>query len=395
MNEQMLIELWNQPESERIEWKPSLSQTDSIYRAICAFANDYHNNKQSGVIFIGREDTGKCSNRVIGDKEILAFVGKMRESGSILPFPKISYEQLIIEDCPILALIVEPSHSTPVEYGREAYIRQGTGSRRAFASEITILTQKRSSRTFDGLAVNGAKYEDLDEFYLREQYIPAMVSREVLQENGRTLQDQLSALRVLTSQYHPTALGLLVSGKDTRRFLPGAYVQFLRVDGLEVGDPIIDSAEIFGRIRDVLQHSIDKLKTNIRISHKIDEMGIRIESPDYPFEALRELVVNAIAHRDYEMSNAPTRITWFDDRIEIHNPGGPFGYVTEQTFGQPHVTDYRNPELIVALKHLGFAERFGMGIARVKRLLKDNRNPEIEFEPRKHENYVLATVRKA
>jgi len=112
-------------------------------------------------------------------------------------------------------------------------------------------------------------------------------------------------------------------------------------------------------------------------------------------QSLRELLVNALVHRDYERSNAPTRITWFNDRIEIDNPGGPYGSVTDQNFGQPHVTDYRNPELAAALKYLGYVERFGSGIAKVRKQLQANGNPEVEFVPRMHENYVLATVRKA
>jgi len=118
-----------------------------------------------------------------------------------------------------------------------------------------------------------------------------------------------------------------------------------------------------------------------------------VDHSNYPFEAIRELIANAVVHRNYETTNAPIRVTWFDDRIEIQNPGGPYGNVTEQNFGQPHVTDYRNPELSAALKYLGYVERFGSGIAKVRRLLRDNGNPDVQFEPRKNENYVLATVR--
>jgi ATP-dependent DNA helicase RecG len=68
-------------------------------------------------------------------------------------------------------------------------------------------------------------------------------------------------------------------------------------------------------------------------------------------------------HRSYEATNAPVRVYWFDDRIEIHNPGGPFGSVTVENFGQPGITDYRNPNLAEALRALGYVQRFGAGIA--------------------------------
>ena len=67
-------------------------------------------------------------------------------------------------------------------------------------------------------------------------------------------------------------------------------------------------------------------------------------------------------HRTYESTNAPVRVSWFSDRIEILSPGGPFGAVTADTFGQHGITDYRNPNL--AMRTLGFVQRFGVGIPR-------------------------------
>ena len=393
MDDTKLLTLWHKPESELIEWKPSLSQTDSIYRTICALANDFAGYRQEGVIFIGRENDGNCSNTTINDQTMLDFVGQIRASGSILPLPEVSYQQVVLDGCSVLALVVRPSASTPVQYGNTVWVRLGPSSRKASPHEITVLTERRVNPTFDARATNGAKYDDLDKFYLQEEYIPSAVSHEVLQDNNRSLEQRLASLRILTPQFEPTNLGILVAGKDPLRYLPGAYVQFLRVDGTELTDPVKDSMEISGRISDVLRLTFDKLLANIETANEIDIQGRRIEHPSYPFVALRELVANAIVHRNYETSNAPTRLTWFNDRVEIYNPGGPFGLVTDQNFGEPHVTDYRNPELAAALKHLGYVERFGSGIARVKQLLKLNDNPDIEFEPRKSENYVLAIVR--
>ena len=71
-------------------------------------------------------------------------------------------------------------------------------------------------------------------------------------------------------------------------------------------------------------------------------------------------------HRIYESTNAPTRVYWYDDRIEIMNPGGPFGVVTKENFGQPGITDYRNPNLADAIKVMGFVQKFGLGIQLAK-----------------------------
>lgn len=84
-------------------------------------------------------------------------------------------------------------------------------------------------------------------------------------------------------------------------------------------------------------------------------------------------------HRSYENTHAPVRVYWFDDRIEIGNPGGPFGAVTQENFGSPGVTDYRNPNLAEAMKVMGFVQRFGVGIPIARAELKRIGSPAPEF----------------
>ena len=97
-------------------------------------------------------------------------------------------------------------------------------------------------------------------------------------------------------------------------------------------------------------------------------------------------------HRTYEGTNAPVRIYWFSDRIEIQNPGGPFGQVNRQNFGRSGVTDYRNPHLAEAMKNLGYVQRFGIGIQLARSELQKNGNPPLEFAV--EDTHLLATVRK-
>jgi ATP-dependent DNA helicase RecG len=104
------------------------------------------------------------------------------------------------------------------------------------------------------------------------------------------------------------------------------------------------------------------------------------------------LARNAILHRTYEGTNAPVRINWFSDRIEIHSPGGPFDQVTKENFGQPGVTDYRNPHLAEAMRVLGYVQRFGLGIQIARQMLADNGNPPPEFDV--EQNFILALVRR-
>ena len=111
----------------------------------------------------------------------------------------------------------------------------------------------------------------------------------------------------------------------------------------------------------------------------------------YPMPALQQLVRNAVLHRTYEATYAPVRVTWYDNRIEISNPGGPFGEVSNENFGQPGVTDYRNPNLAEALRAMGFVQRFGAGIPTARQALAANGNPPPEFDVQP--TYVGVSVR--
>ena len=96
-------------------------------------------------------------------------------------------------------------------------------------------------------------------------------------------------------------------------------------------------------------------------------------------------------HRTYEATHAPIRVSWFNDRIEVLSPGGAYGVVTAANFGQPGLTDYRNPNLAEAMKNLGYVQRFGVGIPTARRLLKTAGHPEPEFQI--NDINVLVTIR--
>jgi len=117
---------------------------------------------------------------------------------------------------------------------------------------------------------------------------------------------------------------------------------------------------------------------------------------DYPISALQQIIRNAVMHRTYDAANTPVRITWYSDRIEVLSPGGPYGSVTPETFGEPGFTDYRNPTLSESLKGYGFVERFGQGIEIVRQTLATNGNApaEFQFPPSSAPAWVHVVVRK-
>ena len=159
--------------------------------------------------------------------------------------------------------------------------------------------------------------------------------------------------------------------------MPGAYIQFRRVAGRDLTDDTIDQEEIGGTILDQVRRAEEILEINIRESLIIGGKRHDVR-PDYPIKAVQQVVRNAVLHRTYDASNAPVYITWYDDRLEIQSPGGPYGNVTAENFGTG-VTDYRNPTLANAMKDLGLVERFGIGIGLIRRLFKENGNPAPDF----------------
>ena len=164
-------------------------------------------------------------------------------------------------------------------------------------------------------------------------------------------------------------LGLLVIGRSPADWLPGAYTQFLRLAGNDLTAPITDEEVIDGTVADLIRRIDEKLEAHNLRGVRFADAAQEARSETYPMDALRQLVRNAFMHRSYEATNAPVRVYWFDDRIEMHNPGGPFGSVTPENFGQPGVVDYRNPDLAEALRALGYVQRFGAGIAIARKAL--------------------------
>ena len=385
----MLIDL----ESDLIERKASLSDPDRVRQAICAYANDLPDHRKPGVIFIGANDDGSCAGLTVTD-ELLLRLSHMRDDGKIQPIPSIAVGKNVINKCEMAVIVVKPSLAPPIRFNGVTWIR--VGPRRAIATpeEEKILSERRRSRDlpFDLQPVPSARAEELDLDLFEREYLKLAIAPQVLEQNTRSTKDKLKALRFLTPDEQPTVLGILVIGKEIQDYIPGAYVQFLRLEGMKLTDPIRDQKVIAGPLRQLLMRIDDVIEANNSIYTYVTSERVEIRRPEYPLVALQQLVRNAILHRTYEGTNSPVRIYWFSDRIEIHSPGGPFGQVTKENFGQPGVTDYRNPHLAEAMRVLGYVQRFGIGIEIARKLLEENGNPPPTFDVER--NFILVTVRK-
>jgi len=392
LSDSELAVLLGDVESDRVERKASLNNADRIREAICAFANDLPEHHKPGVVLVGAHDDGSCAHLPIADA-LLRTLADMRSDGNILPLPVMTVQKRTVGGCELAVVEVQPSLSPPVRYKGRIWVRVGPRRAIASAEEERRLTEKRRAADlpFDQRPVQGASLDDLDLESFRREYLPAAVAADVLAVNGRLLDHQFASLHFVSPDGTPNAAALLVFGKDPVSWVRGAYLQFARFDGGEITDPIRNQKEVTGPLSQMLRQLDEILEANISVAADVRSKVTEVRYPDYPLVALQQLVRNAVLHRTYETTNAPVRVYWFTDRIEIHSPGGLYGQVNRSNFGSPGVTDYRNPLLAEAMKVLGFVQRFGMGIPLARRELEKNENPPLILEPA--ESHVLVTVR--
>ncbi|MEK8049272.1 ATP-binding protein [Ideonella sp. DXS22W] len=401
LTDEELLTLLDNLESDCAERKQSWrgDAPEKGRQAVCAFANDLPNHQTPGVLFVGARDDGMPTGGEFAvTDELLMTLADIKTDGKTVPPPTLTVERRVLKGQPMAVVTTWPSDSPPVRYEGRIWIRIGPRRGLASAQDERILNEKRRhlDRSFDTRPLRGCTVDELNRGFFQQEFLPQAVAPDVLQANGRSYEEQLASLGMIASvdDPTPTVLGMLTLGKSPRSWLPGAYVQFLRVQGTEWGDPVLDAAELDGTLDMVLRRLDDKLKAHLATAVDFTS-GTVVErrASAYPFSALQQVVRNAVMHRTYEGTNAPVRVYWFDDRIEVHSPGGPYGAVTKQNFGRPGASDYRNPALAAVLRDLGFVQRFGFGIAEAKRAMQANGNPPPEFQV--EDQFVLVTLRKA
>ncbi len=370
----------NTMESDSIERTISCRE-EKLGPAVCAFSNDYPNHKTTGYILIGVNDNGSIAGMKFTDED-LQKIGGIKTNGNVLPQPSLIIHPIyIFPDGQIIVVEVKPSIYPPVRYDGRCWIRVGPRKSRATLEEEKILIERRATyaKTYDLIPAIGSSISDLSVESFRSSYLPAAIDKETLNENGRDVEEQLASLRFYDIKENcPTNAGIILFGINPKFYIPGDYVQYVKFNGRDMTDPVEFEKEFSGALVTELKSLDDFIKNNI-----VKERTVRKDSfqeeiiKNYPFWALRELMMNAIMHRSYE-SNAPVYIYEFIDRIEIINPGGLFGDVNAQNF--PNASDYRNVVLAEALKILGYVNRFNYGIKKAKQELQSNGNPEPQFD---------------
>ncbi|MDH6534574.1 transcriptional regulator [Parabacteroides sp. 52] len=380
ITQQEILQLLHDTESYRVERTTSKTNTDKFCQAICAFANDISGNGKNGYLMIGAHDNGELSGLKVDD-ELLLTVSNIRTDGNVLPQPVMTVEKFSFEKGDLLVAEVQPSEFPPVRYRGRIWVR--VGPRKSFATEAEekILMEKRLSNihTFDEMPCIGTTMNDLDVDVIKREFLPQAVAEDILAEDKRPVEEQLASLGYYDLRYNcPTNGAIVLFGKNPERYLHGSYVQYVRFKGKDRAGDIINEQVFSGNLCKELARIDTFIETSISQKRPIPVSVLREETVSkYPYWATRELLMNAIMHRDYQ-TNAPVLFYEYDNRIEVQNPGGLYGKVSEENF--PNVSDYRNPFIAKAMKILGYVNRFSRGIYRVQKELVENGNGEAIFD---------------
>lgn len=390
---EQIVDLARATSSERrqIEIKRGEKKAPAaVVETISAFAND-----QGGVLILGLDDPS------IGAKPIQEFRAEnMRDSMEsrlemVEPIPQTRIEIEPFEGNRVLRVEVEelppelkPCFITERGMYKGSYTRDGEGERKLKHYEIDRLLENRKQPTHDRDLVDEASRKDLD-----ADALEALVryQRETKEKAYRdsTEDEVLSSLGVLAKasdgSYRPTLAGLLAAGKDPQRYferLRLTMVEYPTIEGAETnpdGTRFLDNKSFEGPIPEIVSRVLSSLKRQMKRMILVSD-GKQTERYEYPINVMRELVVNALMHRDYSPSGKQqqVQVEIYPDRITITNPGGFLSNIDENELGVGYISSARNAQLARLLELIELpnypgkvAENRGSGIRTVYRELRD------------------------
>jgi ATP-dependent DNA helicase RecG len=363
-------------EQDRIEKTISVNDANKFGEAICAFANDLANHNQPGYLIVGAHDDGTKAGMTISEQNLQTLLS-FRTDGRIVPPPSMIVERFVYPDGELAVVEVMPHFLPPVRFNGRVCIRAGIRKGYANEADERLLTEKRTAfaRSFDVLPCKDSTLEDISIELFKLRYLPSAIDADTLAENGRDLKAQLASLKFYDLKEDcPTYAGILMFGTNPRFFIPGASVQYVRFQGEDEASDFEYEHRFEGDLTTQLGQMEEFIKANI-VKMVLPELGGDYVS-SYPLRAVKELLFNAVIHKDYQ-SNAPIKFYEFSDRIEISNAGGLYGKARPENF--PNENDYRNPAISEAVKNLGYVNGFNVGVKAAMAALSRNGSPAPEF----------------
>ena len=343
-----------QQEGKTLEFKENCLPLSKIVRTVVAFANT-----AGGTLIIGVRGKTK---EVIGLSDLLqeeerlsnAFADGIRP----LMIPDIQFSSFRGRNL----IIVSVPHLTGPYYVRSqgpekgVYVRLGSMNRRAGPEMIETIRRLSRNISFDEQPYRESSSEDID-FRAASEFF-ASVSRQLTPSISKTLD-------LTTRQSRkdiPTVGAVLLFGKNRHRFFPDAVIRCARFQGIDT-DRFLDQLEIDEHLPEAVETAISFIERHTLQAAEIGRIRRR-EMPEYPVQAVREAVINAVVHTDYAISGMNIKVAIFDNRIEITNPGFlPFGLTLEAALSG--VSKLRNRVIGRVFRELKLIEQWGTGLNRM------------------------------
>lgn len=364
-----LKDLLKEGESETVEFKPSLSQMDKIMESISAFSNT-----KGGTVVIGVSDKGEVPGVNIGKRTIESLANQVKQNTDPMVYPSIRVEESDKKQVVVME-VVEGKQKPVLAFGR-AYRRVGKSNQKLGFEGIRNLALGTSKVYWDERVCEDASLGDIDEEKVRLFLRKAKYERRLELDLVTPVRESLEKLKLLREGM-PTNAAILLFGKNPQRFFAQSETRCARFKGTKPLE-FIDMKVFGGNIIDQREDVVEFVKEHIKLHAKIVGME-RIETWEYPIEAIREAVSNAICHRNYETaSNVQIRI--FDDRIEVWGCGLLPEPLTPENLKREHKSILRNPLIGKCFFLIKFIEQWGTGTNRMIEQCVGHGLPEPLFE---------------
>jgi len=374
MTEQEFKELIQQGESQSIEFKTSLKLRNEIGQTISAFTNT-----SGGIILIGVSDEGKIIGVEVGRKTVEDLANWVKENTDPQIYPDVKVRRADGKN--IIEIAINESDDKPVFFKDRAFQRVAKTNQRISASKIRELAkQEKVKLHWDERICERATLEDINKekvmwFLDRRESV-----RNVKKPMDMSLEELLMNIGAVNREVKkPTNAGILFFGKNPQRFFLNSQLRIARFKGTDVIHPVIDRLDCQGPLWEMVDLAEDFIRRNIRLlSLRVSTSFQREDKFEYPLDALREAIINALIHRDF-LESADVRSFIFDNRIEVINPGSfPEGVSPDEPIHKPV-----NPLLCQFMYDIGFIEKYGSGIKMMRRLCRKwgNKQPYYKLHP--------------
>ncbi|MEW6681183.1 MAG: helix-turn-helix domain-containing protein [bacterium] len=376
MTEKEIIRLLEKGETHKVEYKPSLSDTDRIIEVVCSFSNT-----EGGVILIGiKEARENIKDRVTGielGKETLGrLVNRIIDKTDPPIYPNIEVVKVFDKD--IISIEVTEGRDKPYTASGKPFIRVGDVTKQMKRSEYEkmLFDKSKIKLRFDAQICSGANWKDIDEKKVRWFLKRAKAERNLDIDTAIPIKEAMNRLK-LTRDGKLTNAAILMFGEDPQNLFLEARIRCGRFKGVTAQE-FIDMKLIEGNIIDQIDNAEKFVLSHIKKAAKII-MFERQEVWEYPPEAFREAIVNAVCHRDYS-STGNVQIGIYDDRIEIWNPGKLPEPLTPAMLKGEHQSIPNNPLIANAFFLIRYIEQWGKGTNKIIEWCKDHGLEEPDFE---------------